>query len=49
MAQPRICIAAYIDGKWHEEFYNTTDPAWRETYKILKDSTTKLKIIYLSK
>lgn len=45
----KICLAAYIDGCWREEFYQTNDPNWREAFKILKDITPQVKIIYFKK
>jgi len=47
MKSPRVCLAAYIDGRWREDFYSTNDPSWREALKILKNITPQVKIIYL--
>lgn len=41
-----ITLCAYIDGKWREERYNTSDPSWREAFKILKAATVPVRILY---
>jgi hypothetical protein len=48
MKAPKVCLAAYIDGRWHEESYQTNDPQWREALKILKEVTPQVRILYSS-
>jgi len=41
-----VILASFIEGRWVEVTYDTSDPKWREAVRILRECNKRFKILY---